>query len=353
MSARNSNQQNRVPDRDSLPGQSKNKVEKSIAISISRGRGAKMQLTGSSYRQMSQIRLIDESNRVVPTQSATAKLNRGRTYAILIIEIQKAAVGSKLFVQGRVGQRWTRMPITINVTSEKAGVALQVEDAKLLTLDNKGRLHVAGPGQGTTTVRLPGGGTAIIGPDKFPGGDELGMSNPTNPDNTNDTSSSAIGAIANAFNTSSSSYNKSNAYLLATLSSHVYHAELTEWVGPGSQWNFETVKTIENSATDTQGAVLSTPDMIVVVFRGTEGPNLNDWMADLNYEMVDVPHFGIINDETCKLHKGFSLLTASVYVEFRDRISACQNANNNKPVYFAGHSLGGGHRRDNGLQVQA
>lgn len=96
-----------------------------------------------------------------------------------------------------------------------------------------------------------------------------------------------------------------------------------------SEWNFSEYHYIENKGT--QGFIAKRNDMILVAFRGTEEKQPEDILTDV-----------IVSQRKTRLgfvHCGF--LEALKYV-WKDALRALRTyQDNNQPIWFTGHSLGG------------
>jgi hypothetical protein len=81
----------------------------------------------------------------------------------------------------------------------------------------------------------------------------------------------------------------------------------------------------------TAGAVLASPDLIVVVFRGTE--NLLDWRTNMRLAWTELQG-GV------KVHTGFFRAYQPIRTRLFGKVIALL-AEKSRPVYITGHSLGG------------
>ena len=81
---------------------------------------------------------------------------------------------------------------------------------------------------------------------------------------------------------------------------------------------------------DTQAFVSGNDKLIVVAFRGTQPKELQDWLTDADFELVDGP-FG-------KVHDGFYGALRLVWREIKQSIKSFQDRG--QSLWFTGHSLG-------------
>ncbi|CAM9812177.1 unnamed protein product [Ascophyllum nodosum] len=91
---------------------------------------------------------------------------------------------------------------------------------------------------------------------------------------------------------------------------------------------------------DTQAHLLANDDVIIVVFRGTQGSA--DWATNLKIVLRDAPEaWGL--SVNCKVHKGFYDGVNAVWVErnMRATITSLYNEEGKKrKLFITGHSLG-------------
>lgn len=92
----------------------------------------------------------------------------------------------------------------------------------------------------------------------------------------------------------------------------------------------EMLAFIDNTQTDTQGFIARLHGKIIVVFRGTEGFNVQDWVTNFKREMV---YDGMTGG---KLHLGFDQAFTSILNDMYNVLAECQ-----LPICVYGHSLGG------------
>ena len=85
-----------------------------------------------------------------------------------------------------------------------------------------------------------------------------------------------------------------------------------------------------HAADDTQCFVIADNKAIVVSFRGTE--SVEDWMTNLNFDLVDGPLDG-------RVHEGFWTSLSSVWQQVEMTISRFR-AGGSKSIWITGHSLG-------------
>lgn len=155
-------------------------------------------------------------------------------------------------------------------------------------------------------------------------------------------------------------HSQSNAYLLAVLSyyiyqqpslvngnwKHAFNGLLAGMSTPNETVTLDTF-TINSSSFighDTEAAIVTSSKFIIVIFRGTEGPNIKDWMTNLNHVMVPVsPQLGgktgmqAING--VNVHWGFNQALDTKYNSIKNKVVSRRN--NQQKVFLTGHSLGG------------
>ncbi len=84
----------------------------------------------------------------------------------------------------------------------------------------------------------------------------------------------------------------------------------------------------------TQAMVVEDGEAIVVVVRGTQGEEAIDWLVDLQAQPVPLPGYG-------NVHHGFAHSAQAIAESVQQAIDGLQDANDSRPVWLAGHSLGG------------
>jgi len=141
-----------------------------------------------------------------------------------------------------------------------------------------------------------------------------------------------------------------NSYLLAFTSLFVYEPDLVSCPFPKDCWpewqrafrelftkgGMTRFQFIKEPLTNTQVAVMSNNQVVVVVFRGSE-KNVQDWMQiDANFPLIPAPQWGA----GVMVHNGFNAAMRSVFTRVRDAIQS-QNPRGTKRVWLTGHSLGG------------
>ena len=82
----------------------------------------------------------------------------------------------------------------------------------------------------------------------------------------------------------------------------------------------------------TQCFVAADPQSILVCFRGTEGDRLEDWMADLDFDLVAGPWGG-------RVHEGFYDALSCVWHLLDKEVRRLQNEGR-RSLWVTGHSLG-------------
>jgi hypothetical protein len=145
-----------------------------------------------------------------------------------------------------------------------------------------------------------------------------------------------------------------NAYLLAVLSHYAY--EDTAMLGASAstfqaafrerfdrpELGLSVTAFLDDLVTQTQGAILETPDAFIVVIRGTEPPA---WSLDTADIVVD----GSI-EQVNGIHAGFLAAASSVYPAVASRALTARGYG--KKVWLTGHSLGGAVAEVLGLELQ-
>jgi pimeloyl-ACP methyl ester carboxylesterase len=176
-------------------------------------------------------------------------------------------------------------------------------------------------------------------------------------------------SIYRYFASNTTSHSKTNAHLLALLSYYIYHDELpTSYsigASPGSfksgfshffkdlsacepldtAFFFASASSPDPFPFDTQVAVLSNSEIIIVVFRGTEGSQGSNKFFDFltsagptNSYMMNAPgNWG----PNVQVHKGFYKALDARYGEVRKWIKHVRSSNHPQKVFVTGHSLGG------------
>ncbi len=137
-------------------------------------------------------------------------------------------------------------------------------------------------------------------------------------------------------------YTRANAYWLWQFSDLAYHLP-TEIRATAAELGVDDVTYVDGQRTDTQAFVASSPELIVVAFRGTEPEKLIDWMTDLRADFVD------------DVHGGFRTALDEVWPEIFaaverakgprgslvDLARAGSTADAGPGLWLTGHSLGG------------
>ncbi|MFQ5542822.1 MAG: lipase family protein [Nitrospiria bacterium] len=123
-------------------------------------------------------------------------------------------------------------------------------------------------------------------------------------------------------------FSLNNAYCLAKASELAYEKKekIEETV---RQWGFRQFRFYEKNGT--QGFTMSNEQIIVTAFRGTE-MKIEDWMTDLNFDLVPGPMDG-------QVHEGFYDAIREVWDPVQ-RTLARFRENKPKSLWFTGHSLG-------------
>ena len=117
------------------------------------------------------------------------------------------------------------------------------------------------------------------------------------------------------------------AALATVLCSHLSYNSEAAVRRTATRWGFGTCEFI--GAADTECFVASTPEAVVVAFRGTQQPA--DWLINLNAAWTRAP-FGDV-------HRGFYFALQSVRSPIEDALN--EAGARRKKVILTGHSLGG------------
>ena len=126
-------------------------------------------------------------------------------------------------------------------------------------------------------------------------------------------------------------FNLKNAYSLAMAAKLAYQDEKDIKETVINKWGLQEFRFFD-ADDGTQGFAMSNDKIIVVVFRGTEPDQIEDWVTNLELDLVDGPLEG-------KVHRGFYTALNSVWQKI-ERTIAGLRANKPKSLWFTGHSLG-------------
>ncbi len=125
-------------------------------------------------------------------------------------------------------------------------------------------------------------------------------------------------------------FDLATAYRLATAAELIYEepqiveqTAITDW--QCSQFYFYDVE-------ETQCLVAANQDTIIVCFRGTEPNRPQDWITDLNFDLVDGPLGG-------RVHEGFYNALSCVWHLLNKEVLRLQ-ADRRRHLWVTGHSLG-------------
>jgi len=99
-----------------------------------------------------------------------------------------------------------------------------------------------------------------------------------------------------------------------------------------ANWKFEEPIFVRGSST--QGFVARRGDIVIVVFRGTEPINADDWLSDVNYHQSPAP------DLPGSLHHGFTKAFDEVDRQVMDAVKHFAQDERTR-LFATGHSLGG------------
>jgi hypothetical protein len=127
-----------------------------------------------------------------------------------------------------------------------------------------------------------------------------------------------------------------NAYLCAKLSQASYSREgFKNFAEKGGAIRNEFHR---EGSTDTEWGILEMPNVVLLVFRGSELKpamnDLSDWARDSNAQLQGGNEWG-----GGKVHKGFAKGANSVWVKVSSTTALYAGAR--RPVFVCGHSLGG------------
>lgn len=138
----------------------------------------------------------------------------------------------------------------------------------------------------------------------------------------------------------STAYSAVTAYWLGQAANLAYSNE-QEIANTTASWGLSNFAFFDGTRTNTQAYVAGNRDLIVVVFRGTEG-KLEDWLTDVKIRLVD------------EVHRGFKAGMDEIWPDMAPTIdrfigprlsvaeAAASHDNPKLPsVWYTGHSLGG------------
>lgn len=77
------------------------------------------------------------------------------------------------------------------------------------------------------------------------------------------------------------------------------------------------------------GYVATADDVTVIAFRGTDGAEVDDWLANIGRSALNTPHGAI--------HKGFQ----TAYLSLKPQLTAALSKHKSRHLWVTGHSLGG------------
>lgn len=121
-------------------------------------------------------------------------------------------------------------------------------------------------------------------------------------------------------------YSRKNAFYLGMAARVAYKTE-QEIRSQSEGWGLTEFEFLTNR--ETQAFLAGNNEMILLAFRGTEPAKLQDWMTDLDTDLVSGPGG--------RVHEGF--LTALTYV-WRDIWSFIKKSRGRRWLWVTGHSLG-------------
>lgn len=125
-------------------------------------------------------------------------------------------------------------------------------------------------------------------------------------------------------------FQMSNALALARAAKLAYREPAEVERAVIEDWGFWGCRFLD--VDDVQCFVAAGRRAVVVSFRGTEA-DLDDWMADLNFELIDGPLNG-------RVHQGFYEALSNVWRQLDDLVEQL-TGDGSRSVWVTGHSLGG------------
>ncbi len=135
------------------------------------------------------------------------------------------------------------------------------------------------------------------------------------------------------FDHDTTAFSLRNAYSLALAANLAYSNEQKIEETVKNDWGLQDCRFItDNQGDGTECFAMSNDDIIVVAFRGTEPDQIEDWITDLSFDLVDGPFGG-------KVHEGFNWAVNSVWETVEETIKEYQGSAA-KSLWFTGHSLG-------------
>lgn len=141
-----------------------------------------------------------------------------------------------------------------------------------------------------------------------------------------------VGAMS--LDTDIKGYSFNNAYWMAWAAWIAYDMSGNGALSKLEKVGLANARVVSIPKSGLQAYVASTDDFVVVAFRGTDGPL--DVLFDLSFDQKHDDTFGVEG----KVHEGFLAAINSGWPELRAEIMARTAANQGKPVYVTGHSLG-------------
>ena len=137
-----------------------------------------------------------------------------------------------------------------------------------------------------------------------------------------------------AFDSDTAGFSWTNAYGCAMAANLAYEKKAVigqqiegQWGRKKKEWCF-----IDNKTTGTQAFAMTTDEIILIAFRGTEA--VKDFITDANVDLIAGPLGG-------EVHEGFSEALTSVWSTIKEAIGNFRG-NGGKSLWFTGHSLGAG-----------
>lgn len=169
------------------------------------------------------------------------------------------------------------------------------------------------------------------------------------------TSSAQVGKdVLLEFDHDTKSHSWANSYLLALMSYYAYASRPginqatfeKEFKDRFAGWGASAFDFVNDAKTGANAAIVTTPEAVLVIFRGTEtfygkyfrslpGIRQEDWITDFKLSMYFPPGWG----QNVGVHRGFYNAAMAVYQKLRERVR--NRAGSTKKVWIAGHSLGG------------
>lgn len=130
------------------------------------------------------------------------------------------------------------------------------------------------------------------------------------------------------FDRGAKGYSSANAFWLGQAARLAYRDPATI-EATIEQWGFSRFRFFEQAST--QAFLISSPELTVIAFRGTQQRCWRDWMTDLKLRMV--PGCG------GRVHRGFLEALDQIWDEVMMELAKCHRSQ--QALWITGHSLGG------------